>query len=299
MKISTAFFEYRRIEIQGRGCSLKTDENIRCAESIVLQFFGDINIKRIGAKQISDFYLDLTSNPNRTTGKQRVVSQNTARSYVMMLRSVIRFCYKKGVKTVNPNDIIIPKREKKKARCIYVEQYQKLLGEVSRPCRGYSKMNRARNTLIVKILFYTGLRVSELCALNRDSINHREFSVIGKSKNPRPCFVTKEIEREISQYLAMRKDDNPALFIANETGKRVTPSNIQRVFRLATKKAGLTKVTPHTMRHSFATRLLDEGVDIRHVAELLGHQDLNTTKQYTHVRDTKLREIYKNVMEKS
>ena len=298
MKLSEAFFEYRRIEIQGKGCSLKTDENIRCAEKIVLQFFGDINIKKIGPKQVSDLYLDLTTNCNRRTGKRRIVCQNTARDYIVVLRAVIKFCYKKGVKTVNPEEIIVPKREKKKARFIEIEQYEKLLGEIGKPRRGYSRLNRVRNVLIVKMLFYTGLRISELCALNRDTISHCQFSVIGKSKDPRPCFITKELEHDIEKYLSMRKDDNPALFIANETGKRITPGNVQRVFRLATKKAGLVKVTPHTMRHSFATMLMDDGVDIRYVAALLGHQDLNTTKQYTHVKDYKLHAIYKNVLEK-
>lgn len=299
MKLSEAFFEYRRVEVQGRGCSLKTDENVRYVEVISLQFFGDINIRKIGIREVSDFYLDLTTNPNRKTGKCRIVTQNTARDYVVVLRSVIRFCYKRGLKTVNPNEIIVPKREKKKARYIETDQYLKLVNEVSRPARGYARINRVRNTLIVKMLFNTGLRVGELCALNRDSIRNREFSVIGKSKDPRPCFITKDLEQDIARYLSMRSDSNPALFVSNENGKRITPGGIQRMFRLATKKAGLTKVTPHTMRHSFATMLMDEGVDIRHVAALLGHQDLNTTKQYTHVKDYTLHQIYENVLEKS
>ena len=170
--------------------------------------------------------------------------------------------------------------------------------ELGKPKKGYAKINRVRNQLIAKMLFYTGLRVSELCALNRDSIRNREFTVVGKSKYPRPCFITKEIERDIDNYLELRRDNEPALFIANETGKRISPSTIQRVFRLATKNARLTNVTPHTMRHSFATRLIDDQVDIRLVAALLGHQDLNTTKQYTHIKDYRLRQVYENAMER-
>ena len=297
MRLSEAFSEYRRVEIQGRGCSLKTDENIKCAGSVACQFFGDINVKRITAAGVSDFYLDLTSNICRNTGKARIVSQNTARGYVMTLRAVIRFCYKRGLKTINPSEIIVPKREKKKARYIEIEQYEALLKEVSTSRKGYAKINRVRNTLIVKMLFHTGLRVGELCALNRDSIYNREFSVIGKSKEPRPCFITREIEKDIKEYLDLRGDDNPALFIANENGERITTGGVQRIFRLATRRIGLVKVTPHTMRHSFATMLINDGVDIRYVADLLGHQDLNTTKQYTHIKDCKLRKIYENLME--
>ena len=147
------------------------------------------------------------------------------------------------------------------------------------------------------MLFYTGLRIGELCALNRDSIRDREFTVVGKSKDPRLCFITKDLEQDIHNYLEMRHDDSAALFVANENGRRINPGNVQRIFRLAAKKAKLSKVTPHTMRHSFATRMLEEGVDIRYVAELLGHQDLNTTKRYTHVKDCQLKRIYENVME--
>ena len=299
MKLSEAFDEYRRIEIQGRGCSLTTEDNVKYAARVAIAYFGDINIRKLGLKEISDFYVDLTQNQSRAIGKKRPVTQNTARGYIGTLRAVIRYCYRHGHKVVNPDDIIVPKREKKQARFIDVEQYERLLREVSRPKKGYAKINRARNALIVKMLFFTGLRVSELCALNRDSIRNREFSVVGKSKNPRPCFITKEIEQDIEDYLALRLDDNPALFIANETGKRATPGTIQRVFRRATKAVGLTKVTPHTMRHSFATRLIDDKVDIRFVAELLGHQDLNTTRQYTHIKDRTLKEIYEKVLERT
>lgn len=298
MKISEAFAEYRRIKVQGGGCSFKTDEGYKYAAQVVVSYFGDVSLRKLSVSQISDFYLDLTTNEHRAGGKCRVVSQNTARGYVMMLRAVIRFCHDCGVRTVDPSSIIIPKKEKKVARFIELEQFSALLAEVARPRRGYSRLNRARNIAILKMLFYTGLRVSELCALNRDSIYNRQFTVVGKSKCPRPCFITGEVEEEINQYLSMRTDSNPALFIANENGERITPGNVQRIFRLACARAGLTKVTPHTMRHSFATRLIDDRVDIRFVADLLGHQDLNTTKQYTHIRHYKLREIYMNVMER-
>lgn len=297
MKLSEAFFEYRRIEIQSRGCSLKTDESVKYAERVVVRYFGDVNIRKIGTKQISEFYLDLTTNNLKKYGQIRVVSQNTARNYVMILRAVIRFCYKKGVRTVNPSEVIVPKREKKYAHYIDTSQYYRLIAEVSRPKRGYAKINRVRNELIIKMLFYTGLRIGELCALNRDSIRDREFTVVGKSKDPRLCFITKDLEQDIHNYLEMRHDDSAALFVANENGRRINPGNVQRIFRLAAKKAKLSKVTPHTMRHSFATRMLEEGVDIRYVAELLGHQDLNTTKRYTHVKDCQLKRIYENVME--
>ena len=298
MKISEAFAEYERVEIQGRGCSLKTIENSKYVGVVVERFFGDINVKRIRLEQVNDFYLDLVL-PSGNSKRVRPVSQNTARGYMQMFKSVIKFCNKQGIKAIEPDKIIIPKREKKYANFIDIEQYNKLYEAVSQPKRGYAKINRVRNALIVKMLFNTGLRVGELCALNRDSIRERQFTVIGKSKNPRPCFITKEIERDIKEYISMRDEDNPALFITNETKRRMTPGNVQRIFRKYTRDLGMIKVTPHTMRHSFATRMIDNKVDIRFVADLLGHQDLNTTQQYTHVKNYKLREIYTSVLEKS
>lgn len=297
MKISEAFSEYRKREIRGKGCSPNTDRAYEYASHVVVDYFGDIQVRRLKLDDISNFYLDLIE-PREDLEDQRIVSKDTAKEYVSKLRTVIRFCRKRGVRTVNPDEIVVPKSEKKHARFIDCEQYDKFLAEVGRSRRGYSNLNRTRNVLICKMLFNTGLRIGELCALDRNTIRDRQFTVVGKSKEPRPCFITKEIEDDIEAYLLMRTDDNPALFIANETGKRVTPGNIQQVFRRAAHKTGMTKVTPHTMRHSFATRLIEDGVDIRYVAAFLGHQSLNTTRRYTHIRDFKMRQIYQTAIEK-
>lgn len=295
MKISEAFDLYRQQEIRGRGCSPNTDNGYYYACKVVTEYFGDANIKRITLPDISKFYLSLIEPCN---GVRRQVSRNTAREYVSKLRTVIRFCRRQGLKVINPDDIKTPRPEKKQARFIVCDQYEKFLQEISRSRRGYSRLNRQRNIVITKMLFFTGLRIGELCSLDREQIHNRQFSVVGKSKDPRPCFITKDIEKEIDLYLSMRDDSNPALFIANENGERVRPGNIQRIFRKVSCKVGMPKVTPHTLRHSFATRMIEEGVDIRYVAAFLGHQSLNTTKKYTHVRDFKMHQIYQNVLEK-
>ena len=296
MKISEAFNEYRRLEVRAKGYSYNTDQSYGNAGNKTIQYFGDIKIRRLTADDISSFYLALVT-PNSAFLK--TISKNTARSYICKLRMVIKFCRKHGEKTVNPDEIILPRGEKQYARFVDSDEYKTFMDEIGRPHRGYSNLNRERNVLICKMLFYTGLRIGELCALNRDTIRNRQFTVVGKSKDPRPCFITKEIEQDIKRYLSHRADDNPALFISNETGERVTPNTVQRVFRRVAKETKLAKVTPHTMRHSFATRMLEDGVDIRYVAAFLGHQSLDTTKRYTHVRDFKMRQIYTNIMERS
>lgn len=294
MKISEAFEKFRQIEIRGRGCAPATDMGYHYTCKVVVEYFGDLNIKKLKLGDISSFYLSLIE---PSLDEKRQVSRNTASEYVSKLRSVIRFCRKQGIKVINPDDIRIPKPEKKYARFIMADDYERFLAEVSRPRRGYCALNRQRNIVITKMLFFTGLRISELCALNKGQIKDRQFAVVGKSKDPRPCFITKDIENEINKYLNMRSDDNPALFIANETGERIRPGIVRQVFRETSKRIGAERITPHTMRHSFATRMIEEGVDIRYVAAFLGHQSLNTTKRYTHVRDYKMRQIYQNVLE--
>lgn len=288
MKLSEAFASFRKNEILALGKSPKTYESYVYAEKIAIAYFGDINIRKIGMEQVHDFYLWMC----------RSHAANTARGYICNLRSVLSYHQRNGVRGIINTDLIkTPQREKKMADFLTPDEFTRFVVELERPTKGYSRLNRERNVLIAKMLFLTGLRVSELCALDRNSINDRQFSVVGKSKNPRPCFITKDLERELAAYLEKRTDSESALFIANQTGARITPGIIRGVFRRASVGFG-RRVTPHTLRHSYATRMVDEGVDIRYVAELLGHQSLETTQKYTHIRDYRLRLVYKNVLEK-
>lgn len=285
MRITEAFKLYEHYVIMSMHYSPNT---ARCYENTckaVVKYFGDIRISRLTLDSIKDFYIELLTDH----------STDTARQYVTKIRVIMRFCRSRGVRTVNPDLIVTPRAEKRAARFLSLEQYERLLRTASAPKRGYSKINRVRNELIVEILYHTGLRVGELCALNRDSVHDRQFVVVGKSKEPRVCFITRKIEQKISYYLSLRTDTNNALFIANETQERITPHGVQDMFRKLSKRSGIV-ATPHTLRHSFATRLIEDGVDIRYVAAFLGHQSLQTTQRYTHVRNAKLYEIYENVM---
>lgn len=295
MRISEAFDEYRKIRIRGKGCSKNTDKAYFYTSKVVIRYFGDVNIRHVTSDKIASFYLELVNPESIRTSR---VSRNTAREYVMKLRLVIGYCKNSGMWVENPDKICLPKPEKKFASFLTREEFEKFLKAMAESGRGYSEVNRERNVLIVKILFYTGLRIGELCALNRNSIKDGQCVIIGKSKEPRPCYFNTELQQDIDRFLSLRKDGEEALFIANETGKRVTPHNIEQVFRRVSKKSGVCKVTPHTLRHSFATQLIEHGVDIRYVAAFLGHQNLNTTRRYTHVRNMRLREIHEEVFGK-
>lgn len=285
MKISEAFALHLKNEIRAVNYSVNT---MRCYQNtgrVAVKYFGDINIKKIDIEKVHDFYLYLTER----------VSKNTARRYITNFRFVIRTCRRYGIKTMNPDEIITPRGEKKVARFINEGEYKMFLAAASTPVRGYSKANLERNVLIIKVLHETGIRVGELCALNRDTIKDRQFVVVGKSKEPRVCFITHELEAEINSYLDKRTDGNCALFVSNQTGNRMTTHNVQEVFRHISKKSKIYNVTPHTLRHAYATRFLEKGVDIRIVAAMLGHQNITTTQNYTHITNCFLKMVYDKV----
>lgn len=289
MKISEAFAVYKTTKIVAGGLSAKTGESYQYAEKWAIVYFGNIQVRKITQESASGFFEFLVKKP-------RPCSVNTARGYIICLRSVLKFCRRKGEKVVDPDLVIVPKREKRMPSYLEESQFLRFLEAAAEPRRGYSQINRVRNALMIKFLFDTGLRVSELCALNRNSIVNRHFVVKGKSKNIRPCFISEELEGEINTYLAMRSDDNPALFINGQNNDRIRPETVRRVFKRVCEESGFVGVHPHTMRHSFGTRLVKYGVDIVYVAKLLGHENLDVTKLYTHIDDARLRSIYDGVI---
>ena len=226
-----------------------------------------------------------------------VISRNQIlRGNIICFRSVLRRCVRKGWADIDIEDIKIPKREKRIVNYLTESEIERFIGAVSAKYRGYSRINRLRNTAIVNLLYDSGIRVSELCLLNRNSIKECQFTVIGKSKSPRICFITRKTEEAIAEYLAERSDNERALFIATQNGKRITSDTVRKIFQNACKRSDFINVHPHTIRHSFATRLLDKEVDIRYIAELMGHESLDTTKMYTHFSNPKLKKIYEKAI---
>jgi site-specific recombinase XerD len=168
-----------------------------------------------------------------------------------------------------------------------------------------SELTDLRDSAILELLFSTGLRVSELCLLTRDiDLTTDELSVIGKGKKVRVVFISDYAKKVLKEYLAKRKDLDDALFVQlSKNGKSqekrgkslgLTRRSIERIVKQCAIKAGISKrVTPHTMRHLFATDLLSNGADLRSVQALLGHANIGTTQIYTHVTDKHLRDIHK------
>ena len=296
------FLESLEIE---KGRSTKTVENYglylaRFIGLITEDFEGQDMIKPsdITPEVLRRFRLKL----NRFSDNQNKerLSALTQSYHLIALRGFFKYLAKRGIKSLDPSLIDLPRAAKKQVTFLHFDEIERLLAEI--PLDTESGL---RDRAIIELLFSGGLRVSELCSLNRDSINleRREFMVRGKGKKDRPIFIDKSTAECIKDYLNMRTDTLPALFLNNSANqqipstsgdfRRLTPRSIERIVQKYTRLAGITKhVTPHTMRHSFATDLLMNGADIRSVQSLLGHANISTTQIYTHITDPHLKEVH-------
>lgn len=296
------FLESLEIE---KGRSTKTVENYglylaRFIDLITEDFEGQEMIKPsdITPEVLRRFRLKL----NRFSDNQNKerLSALTQSYHLIALRGFFKYLAKRGIKSLDPSLIDLPRAAKKQVTFLHFDEIERLLTEI--PLDTESGL---RDRAIIELLFSGGLRVSELCSLNRDSINleRREFMVRGKGKKDRPIFIDKSTAECIEDYLNMRTDTLPALFLNNSANqqipstsgdfRRLTPRSIERIVQKYTRLAGITKhVTPHTMRHSFATDLLMNGADIRSVQSLLGHANISTTQIYTHITDPHLKEVH-------
>ena len=296
------FLESLEIE---KGRSTKTVENYglylaRFIDLITEDFEGQEMIKPsdITPEILRRFRLKL----NRFSDNQNKerLSALTQSYHLIALRGFFKYLAKRGIKSLDPSLIDLPRAAKKQVTFLHFDEIERLLAEI--PLDTESGL---RDRAIIELLFSGGLRVSELCSLNRDSINleRREFMVRGKGKKDRPIFIDKSTAECIEDYLNMRTDTLPALFLNNSANqqipstsgdfRRLTPRSIERIVQKYTRLSGITKhVTPHTMRHSFATDLLMNGADIRSVQSLLGHANISTTQIYTHITDPHLKEVH-------
>ena len=284
MLLSQAFTSYRQYEVAMGGLSRSTDLSYANCQRLAISYFGNVRLKALDLDSISKFFDHLLT----------WQKPDSARVNLICLRAVLNYAQIHGIKTLPIEDIRVPKREKRIMLFLTESEQTEFVKEVAKPAKGYKLENRLRNVAIVKLILATGLRISEVCKLDLGDIKNKQFTGTGKSKGPRLCFVTQDVVDAIDDYLAIRHDwSSKALFVSYLTGKRVTPNNIQGVFRRVCKSSGKFKgVHPHTLRHSFATRMLEHGMDLRYIAELMGHQSIETTRIYTHYSNLRLKQEY-------
>lgn len=218
--------------------------------------------------------------------------KNTQMIYIIALRSFIRYMNRSGLTSFQTDRIELGKTDERKIKFLSADQLKKLL-EIPTT----TTLVGLRDKAILELLFSTGLRVSELARLNKDDIDFqtKEFSVIGKGNKTRIVFLSKSASLWLRAYLDKRGDTSPALFTSMRNGKsdRLCVRGIQRLVRIYAEKAGIPfRISPHVLRHCFATDLLRAGADLRSVQELLGHKNIATTQIYTHVTNPQLRQVF-------
>lgn len=296
MFMSDLLLDYiEHLEVEG-GRSVKTAENYRLYLERFVEFTNDIEVDKITTEIVRKYRLWLNRYKNFNDDELATITQSY---HLIALRGFLKYVSNRDIASLSPEKIILPKVSRKQVTFLHYDEVERLLAQI--PLDSESGL---RDRAIIELLFSSGLRVSELVNLNRDHVNtkRREFMVRGKGQKDRPVFIGQAAADRVNEYLSARQDSLVPLFISysknvtpSTTGeyRRLTPRSIQRLLAQYARLAGITKhVSPHTMRHSYATDLLMNGADIRSVQSMLGHSSISTTQVYTHVTDKHLREVY-------
>ena len=289
------FLEYTEIE---RGRAVKTVENYDHYLTVLFEQMKIQNVGDITEEKIREFRLWLNRQPGTGNGTMKRRTQNY---YLIALRAFLKYLRKRGVDGLNPERIELAKLPERQIDVITTQELNLLMKApeeaLAKEQDSHKRSQYLRDKAILELLFSTGLRVAELCALNSDiDLSRDDLSVRGKGEKVRVVFLSPAAKDSIASYLKSRTDMEEALFVDGRASKphRIIPRDIQRHIKKYSAMAGITsKVTPHTLRHVFATDLLTNGADLRSVQALLGHASINTTQIYTHVTDSHLREIHK------
>jgi site-specific recombinase XerD len=295
VELKRQFLEYLEIE---RGRSVKTIENY---DRYLERFFAFAKVKTVSQlteEQVREFRLHLNRQAGtKVGGRLEPMKRRTQNYYLIALRAFLKFLRKRGIEALSPERIELAKVPERSLDLISPTELRRLMAAPDT-----KTLEGKRDRAILELLFSTGLRISELCGLSIDDVDltRDEFSVRGKGDKVRVVFISDSARQYLQDYLKARKDLDEALFVRygrkaqDGNDPRIHPRAVQRLLKFYAGKAGITrKVTPHVIRHSFATDLLSNGADLRSVQALLGHANIGTTQVYTHVTDKHLREVHK------
>ncbi len=298
-ELKNQFLEYIEIE---KGRSQKTVENYDHYLSRFLNFLKKDDPTSINDSMIREFRLWLNRQPgiNKKTG-EGTLAKKTQNYYLISIRAFLKYLARQDIKSMPAERIELAKVGERPLDLITDEELRRLLASPSG-----KDLKNLRDKAILELLFSTGLRVSELCSLASNiDLNSEELSIRGKGEKVRVVFISPEAKNAIREYLRARKDMSEALFVQIDSGidkknkkvedlKSLNKRSIERIVKQHAIKAGISKkVTPHVLRHMFATDLLSNGADLRSVQAMLGHANISTTQIYTHVTDKHLRDVHK------
>ncbi|MBI2634649.1 tyrosine-type recombinase/integrase [Candidatus Peregrinibacteria bacterium] len=286
------FLEYCEI---AQNKSNKTLENYHHYLERFKKFLNkDMDPKSLTLQKIQNYRLYLNRLSDKNSAQMGVKTQNY---HLIALRAFLKYLAKNDIPSLAPEKIELAKIPERTVEVLVREELERLFNSARN-----GEKNSRRDTAILEMLYSTGLRVSELANLNRDQVDlrRREFMVRGKGRKPRIVFLSGRAADAINEYLKTRDDNFKPLFvnnlqvsIADDEKKRLTTVSIENIVRKYALHAGIIKkVTPHTLRHSYATEMLQNGADIRSVQAMLGHSSITTTQIYTHVTDQKLKEVH-------
>ncbi len=304
--IKTLKIQYlEHLEIE-KNRSAKTMENYGRYLDRFLQFAKVSNPSGITEDLIRQYRLHLNRLKDTEGNTLKKVTQNY---HIIALRNFLKYLAKRDIKCVPAEKVELGKQEDREVTFLEADELERLLKSPEG-----DGLDALRDRAVLGTLFSTGMRVSELCSLDRNKIDttRGELSIRGKGSKIRVVFLSDEAKEDINKYLDKRSDIDEALFIriplskaygsfAKHSNLRLTPRSIQRIVEKYATKAGIVgkNVSPHTLRHSYATDLLRNGADIRSVQSMLGHSSVTTTQIYTHVTDKQLREVHKRFHNKS
>ncbi|MBI2022010.1 tyrosine-type recombinase/integrase [Candidatus Daviesbacteria bacterium] len=291
----TDFLEYLELE---KNASQRTIKNYDHYLRRFLVFAGEIEPSAIDLQMIRKYRLHLSRYIDpQTKNPLKRVTQNY---FMIALRSFLRYLARNDIETLSAEKVELGEGDPSPLKVLDQESLERLLLSPDT-----SDKSGIRDRTILETLFSTGLRVSELASLNRNTINlnRREFGIVGKGGKERVVFLSDSAVEWLDRYLGARNDSFKPLFIRfqgrmdpSDDGEkmRLTPRSIERIVEKYVKASGLSvKATPHTLRHSFATDLLINGADIRSVQEMLGHSNISTTQIYTHITNKQLKEVHR------
>lgn len=300
-QLKQQFLEYIEIE---RGRSLLTVRNYDHYLTVFIDFAKVSRAEDITDETIRTFRLWLNrQSGQKVKGQQSAtMKKKTQNYYLIALRSFLKYARKRGFTVVSPDIIELAKVGERSLDLITTTELTRIMnGPELETVKGL------RDKAILELLFSTGLRVGEIVTLNRDiDVSKDEFSIRGKGDKVRLVFLSDDAKNAIKNYLSKRADIHDSLFIElspksthKNDSSRLTPRSIERIVKHYATKAGISrKVTPHVMRHAFATNLLENGADIRSVQVMLGHANIGTTQIYTHVTDKHLKDVHKKFHKK-
>lgn len=272
-----------------KNASPKTIENYSLWLGRLIQHVGDQQLSDLNQMELLDRRMSLN---------QRNLSTKTINYHITAVRAFLKFCHKMDLECLAPEKLELAKVPPREIDHLTHDEVMRLL-DAPFQHTGHT-LGQLRDVAILWTLYGSGLRVSELTNLRRDQLprdGSQQLSLVGKGGKMRSIFLTHDAQRAIELYLDQRGDDNPYIFVSHSNRKThhtwLTRNSVERLVKRYAWLAGITtRVTPHVLRHSFATRLIKQGADIRAVQTLLGHSSITTTQIYTHVDDQHLQKVH-------